>query len=134
MIGIMLVFLISCTGKPRFSLNVNEIQNVEVTSFDDFGKSSEQILGTIDLEEDVKFLIDSINRAERISGDVDMPRGDYNLNINYQDGRVDVFHVWLPEKDALGIVMNQRETVNAYEWNRTITEKIRQMIIRSFRD
>lgn len=123
-----LLLLVACSTKSDFDINENEIKEIKVTIFEDFGRKNEDNYKSIEKSDDINILIDAINKSKRIEGAVDMPKGDYNLELKFNDGTEEIFHLWISEEDSTGTVMSIEDTEVAYELTKKYSEEIQAIL------
>lgn len=125
------LFLIACSTGSALNINQSEIEYIEITFFKEFAERNTEHYKTIRKSEDIKIFIDAINTSKPINGDVDMPKGDYNLELKFKNGTVDVFHLWIPkDNNPYGTLINKENTAEAYQINKKITEQIRTIVLK----
>jgi len=123
-----LSLLVACSD---FDINKSEIEEIEISFFEDFGKKSKDHYKSIDKRADINTLIDAIKKSKRIKGDVDMPKGDYNLKLKFEDGTEEIFHLWISDKNQTGAIMKIEDTAvlyDLYDPTRKRSERIREIL------
>jgi len=123
-----LLLLVACSTKSDFDINESGIEEIKVSLFENFGEKNEDYYTSIENKEDINTFIDAINKSTRIEGSVDMPKGDYNLELKFNDGTEDVFHLWISEEYSTGTVMKMDDTETAYELSKKHSEQIRAIL------
>lgn len=125
------LFLIACSTGSALNINQLEIEYIEITFFKEFAERNTEHFKTIRKSEDIKIFVDAINTSKPINGDVDMPNGDYNLELIFKNGTVDVFHLWIPkDNNPYGTLINVKNTAEAYQINKKTTEQIRTILLK----
>ncbi|MBD8035867.1 hypothetical protein H9635_03875 [Solibacillus sp. A46] len=64
----------------------------------------------------------------KVNGIADMTNPEYYMNIIYEDGNIQYFHLWIHEKGETSTLMNTEDTHTAYTVGKEMTEKLIEFI------
>lgn len=120
--------LTACSTDSNFDIDENEIDQVKISYFEDFGFLNEDFHRTIEKEEEIKDFVHAINTAKRQPGSVNMPEADFNLHFISNNGDSKTFHLWISEAYATATIVEINETETAYELTEKSRNKIKSML------
>lgn len=125
--ALTILLLIACS--PYSNLDVeSEVDEVTVSSFKDFGSINEDYHLFFEKEAYIKTLVDAINTSKLAGGDVDMPEGDYDILLKFNEGQSEGFHFWISEDSSTGTIMKIDDTATAYKLTKRSTKKLREIL------
>lgn len=117
----------ACSPYPSLDIE-SEVDEVTVSSFKNFGSINEDYHLFFEREADVKIFIDAINTSKPVGGDVDMPEGDYDILLKFNEGRSEGFHLWISEESSTGTIMKIDDTATAYTLTKRSTKKLKDIL------
>ncbi|WP_368653566.1 hypothetical protein AB4Y30_00360 [Ornithinibacillus sp. 4-3] len=125
---LIILLLFACSTDSNFDIDENEIDQVKISYFEDFGFLNEDFHRTIEKEVEVKDFVYAISTAKRQPGSVDMPEADFNLHFISSNGDSEAFHLWISEAYATATIVKINETDIAYELTEKSRNKIKSML------
>lgn len=112
----------------NFDIDEAEVDEVKISFFKDFGSVNEDYHMTLQENEEIKAFVNAINTSKRIKGSVDIPEGDYDLHLIFNDSTLEGFHIWISEESSTGTIMNIKDTEAAYKLTKKSTNIIRDIL------
>ncbi len=122
---LILLLLVACS---TFDITSSEIDEVNISYFTDFGSVNDDYFFTFNNTEDINTFVTAINTAIPIDGDVDMPKGDYNIHLQFSDDQLTAFHLWISEESSIGTIIEIDDTSTAYNLTKKSAEQIRTLL------
>lgn len=128
----LLFILTACVGNTALlEVDQSQVQEIKVSHFEEFGLNNGNDFESIDDESDINAVIKIIRKSKPIKGDVDMPRGDYNITFLFTDDTEQAFHLWLSnEPNATGTIMDIHSTSSAYEMSKKQTKEFQRIFFK----
>ncbi|PRY82967.1 hypothetical protein [Alkalibacterium olivapovliticus] len=94
-----------------------------------FGSISTDFLVEVSDTETLKFILDDmIEGSERQFGIVNMAEPDYGLQINYEDGSSETFHLWVSSDYSSGTLMDTSETHYIYNFSKEASKQFLSLL------
>lgn len=120
-------FLTACSLNSGLEIK-SEVDEIKVSNFKDFGALNEDYHMLFIEEEDIKIFVNAIEKSKPVKGDVDMPKGDYNFVLCFNEGTSEGFHLWISDRDSTGMIMKIDDTTTAYKLTKSSKNKILSLI------
>jgi len=117
-------FLVACNN-----ITTIETEEIRLMNFQAFGKADGELIKVISDENEVKMIVKLIDGASKESGSVDMPEGDYTVELVSEDGEKEAYHLWLEDAEAKGTIMAVKDTSTIYTLSKNKKEKLRTALI-----
>lgn len=128
---LLLIFtLTACNADSKLSIKT-KATGITLTTFPGFGQTNGELLTNITDEKDIQTILNLLNGAKAIKGDVDMPKGDYNLLIQMENDTTEAYHLWLSNDYTTGTVSIVTDTATAYTLTKNATKKLRAILLGS---
>lgn len=124
---LLFMTLTACSG--TFGMNTSEATAVHVSEFKHFGSINQEESISFTDEEEIEVFVGAFNSATEETGAVDMPEGDYDVQIIFEDGDTKDFHLWIEDVGAgQGTIMSTEDTHKIYTLSRSNTESLKELL------
>src|SRR5699024_11107253 len=94
----------------------------------DFGSINEDYHLFFEKEADIKIFVDAVNTSKPVGGDVDMPEGDYDILLKFNESKSEGFHLCISESSSTGAIMKIDDTTTAYTLTKRTTNKLKEIL------
>ncbi|WP_301109108.1 hypothetical protein [Sporosarcina sp.] len=98
------------------------IEKVNISKFKSFGSLNKNTSVEIEEKEKLVVIQNAIQHAEKQPGIVDMAASDYDMEVTYEDGGTQGYHLWLGEKGKKSTIMRVDDTHRIYIVSKEMTE------------
>ncbi len=94
-----------------------------------FGRIATDFVAETTDTEDLQFFVDDlIEGSQRQPGIVDMSEPYYGLQIDYEDGSSETFHLWITPEDERGVLMDTMDTHYIYTFSEEAADRVLSLI------
>lgn len=124
--GVIIIFF---SWSFTSGIQKSSVTEIQISQFKQFGSINDEQLVTLEDENSIKILVNAINSSTKLSGDVDMPEGDYDINILFKNNNEAGYHVWIQEEYYLGTLMSIDDTASAYRLTKKSTQNLRELLL-----
>lgn len=125
-----LLLLVACS--TNFDIDNSEVNKIRVSYFTEFGsvdENFEEDFLYFEEKEDITNFVNAIHKSKPIHGDVDMPKPDYNLTLEFEESVSKSFHLWINPEYSTGTIVDIDDTATAYKLTKKSTEIIRSLLL-----
>ncbi len=116
--------LIGCRSNSDTSLEYQGISMVEISQSAGFNSVNPDFFEVNQDEETLLIFADLLKQASRQQGIVDMIEPEYDLNIHFNNGNIQGFHLWVGDSGEISSLMKVDDTHTVYTLSAKITEKL----------
>lgn len=121
--------LLGCQLKDNTGLQSDgEITKVSISKSGGFAKVNPDFFAVFDDEKNLKTLRGVISSAVKQEGIVDMVEPEFDLQVIYENGDIQGFHLWVEEKGQRSTLMNIDNTHTAYTVSEEMTNKLIDLV------
>lgn len=114
-------------NKPKQQSEIDEVPTLKIDGeIKEVSISKTKGSNKIVLEDSssIEMLKTIIMSGVKVNGIADMTNPEYYINIIYENGNVQYFHLWINEKGETSTLMNTEDTHTAYTVGKEMTEKL----------
>ncbi|WP_153731081.1 hypothetical protein [Sporosarcina obsidiansis] len=105
-----------------------DIAKVSISKSNSFGQVNEEFFAVTEEEGTLKTLQNTILNAVKQPGIVDMVASDYDMEVVYDDGSTQGYHLWLGEKGQKSTLMQVDDTHTIYTVSEEMTDPLRRIV------
>jgi len=126
LLSLLIVLLFSSCSTFTNQMEVSEVKEIKISEFENFGSINRDFIKTITDKEDIKNVVKALNSKSKVHGAVDMPEGDFDLLLIFEDSSEEAYHLWIDSSSAT--VMQPDDTHTIYNISSKNAEKINQAL------
>jgi len=121
--------LFGCQSKVNTDIKSDlDIKKVSISKSKGFGKVNPDFFAVFDDEKNLKLFKSVISNAVKVDSTVDMATPKYDLEVTYNNGSKQGFHLWIGDKGKRGTLMDINDTNTIYTVLEENTNKLIDLI------
>jgi hypothetical protein len=120
--------LLGCQPNTDNENSNNQITKVSISNSKGFGEVSTDFIIVFEDEETLETFQNTITKAKKREGIVDMIYPKFDLEVIYKDGTKKEYHLWVGEKGGNSSLMNVDNTHAVYSISEEFTNQLISLI------
>lgn len=126
---LLTTFLVACqTNESKKLLLDGEITKVNISSSNGFGTINSDFFAVFDDEENLDAFKEILSNAVEEEGIVDMIVPEFDIEVIYENGRKQGFHLWIGESSQRSSLMKVDDTHTIYTIASEMTKRLREFV------
>lgn len=102
--------------------------SVTISRSEEFGRVNPAPLGAFSEAGPVETFVEAFRSADRIDGQMDVRRPDFDVVIASADGKAASYHLWLERNEGVGMVTTIADTGTGYRLSEEASGKLRGLV------